>query len=148
MSESVDREVASGFVAALSGSARERSLVEVRFRSEPGMGQRFFSVERPRAVVDAVLSLAVRTDVFVGVLPRVRARGRLQDVVEWSGVIWADCRVGSRAGVVLAETVDDRGFGERSAPARALVSAEPIELASVESLNWRLAVALGADTES
>jgi hypothetical protein len=144
----VGREAASRFVAAMFGSAPERSLVEVRFRSEPGMGQRFFSVERSRAVVDAVLSLAVRTDVFVGVLARVRPRGRLEDVVERSGVIWADCDTPESAAALASfrprpSMVVASGSGQHRHAYWFL--REPVDLASLENLNRRLAVALGAD---
>ncbi len=149
MSESVvGREATSRFVSVLFGSTRERSLFEVRFRSERGMGQRFFSVERPRAVVEAVLSLAVRTDVFVGVLPRVRPRGRLQDVVERSDVIWADCDTPESAAALASfrprpSIVVASGSGQHRHAYWLL--RESVDLASLENLNRRLAAALGAD---
>jgi hypothetical protein len=85
------RRAASEYVRALFGPAPEGSLVEVRFRVRPGMSQRFMPASRERDVVDAVLSLASRTEVFVGVLPRARPGGRLADVVKRSSVLWADC---------------------------------------------------------
>jgi hypothetical protein len=85
------RRAASEYVRALFGSAPEGSLVEVRFRVPSGMAQRLMPVSRERDVVDAVLSLASRTEVFVGVLPRARPGGRLADVVRRSSVPWADC---------------------------------------------------------
>ena len=73
-------KAASVYVRALFGAASVGSLVEVRFRVPSGMAQRFISASRERDVVDAVLGLASRTDVFVGVLPRARPGGRLADV--------------------------------------------------------------------
>jgi hypothetical protein len=149
MSESVvDREAASRFVAALFGLSPKGSLVEVRFRCERGMGQRFFSVERPRAVVDAVVSLAVHTDVFVGVLPRVRPLGGLRDVVERSGVIWADCDTPGSADALASfrprpSMVVASGSGQHRHAYWFL--REPVDLASLENVNRRLAAALGAD---
>ena len=85
------RQEAGRYVRALFGRAPERSLVELRFRVPSGMAQRFVPASRQRDVVDAVLSLAVRTEVFVGVLPRARPGGRLADVVHRASVLWADC---------------------------------------------------------
>ena len=85
------RQAAGDYVRALFGSAPEGSLVEVRFRVPSGMAQRFMPASRERDVVDAVLSLASRTEVFVGVLPRARPGGRIADVVKRSSVLWADC---------------------------------------------------------
>src|SRR5437764_14205448 len=85
------RQAAGAYVRALFGPAPEGSLVEVRFRVPCGMAQRFMPASRERDVVDAVLSLASRTEVFVGVLLRARQGGRVAGVVTCSSVLWADC---------------------------------------------------------
>ena len=51
------------FLGALHGSAPPGSLVEVRFRLGPGMGQRFLRAERLGQVADRIASLAAGTDV-------------------------------------------------------------------------------------
>lgn len=144
----VGREAASRYVAALFGSAPEGVLVEVRFRVASGMRQAFFTAGGSRAVVDAVAALATRTDVFVGVLPRVRRRGRLEDVVERGGVVWADCDT-----IASADAL--RSFEPRPSMVVASGSGqhrhaywflrESVDLSWLEQLNRRLALALGAD---
>jgi len=144
----VGREAASRYVGALFASAPERSLVEVRFRVASGMRQGFFTAGASRALVDAVAALAMRTDVFVGLLPRVRRRGRLEDVVERGGVVWADCDTSASAAA-------RRSFEPRPSMVVASGSSqhrhaywflqESVALAWLERLNRRLALALGAD---
>jgi CHC2 zinc finger len=142
------RQAASGYVRALFGSASEGSLVEVRFRVPSGMAQRFVPASMERDVVDAVLSLAARTEVFMGVLPRARPSGRRADVVERASVLWADCdtpasvaalaRFEPRASMVVASGSD------RHLHAYWFLQ-EPVALDRLEELNRRLAAALGAD---
>lgn len=148
MSELLGREAASRYVGALFASAPERSLVEVRFRVASGMRQRFFTAGALGAVVDVVAALATRRDVFVGVLPRVRRRGRLEDVVERGGVLWADCDTSASAAALRAfeprpSMVVASGSGQHRHAYWFLE--EPVDLARLERLNRRLAAALGAD---
>jgi hypothetical protein len=112
------------------------------------MRQRFFAAGELERVVDEVLALASRTDVFVGVLPRVRRRGRREDVVKRGCVIWADCDT-PNSSTTLASF--------RPRPSMAVASGsgrhrhaywllrEPVDLGTLERLNRRLALALGAD---
>src|SRR5450755_1963917 len=136
------RQAASEYARALFGSAPEGSLVEVRFRVPSGMAQRFMPASRERDVVDAVLSLASRTEVFVGVLPRARPGGRLADVVRRSSVLWADCDISASVAALA-------GFEPR--PSMVVASGsdqnrhaywflqEPVDLNRLERLNCGLA---------
>ena len=142
------RDAASRYVGALFGSAPDGVLVEVRFRVPSGMRQGFFTLGASRAVVDAVAGLATQTDVFLGVLPRVRRRGRLEDVVERGGVVWADCD--SSASTAALRSFEPRpsmvvasGSGQHRQAYWFLQ--ELVDLAWLERLNRRLASALGAD---
>jgi hypothetical protein len=142
------REAANQYLGALFGSAAESSLIEVRFRVGSGMRQRFFAADRLEPVVAEVLALASHTDVFVGVLPRGRRRGRREDVVKQSGVVWADCDTPTSS-TALASF--------RPRPSMAVASGsgrhrhaywllrDPVDLDTLELLNRRLALALGAD---
>ena len=144
----VRRQAASRYVSALFDGAPERSLVELRFRVPSGMAQRFVPVVRERDVADAVLSLAARTEVFVGVLPRARPGGRLADVVERASVLWVDCdtpesvsalvRFQPRASMVVTSGSD------RHLHAYWFLE-ESVDVDRLEDLNRRLAAALGAD---
>ena len=144
----VGRAAASRYVGALFGSAPEGVLVEVRFRVASGMRQGFFTVGASRAVVDAVAALATRTDVFVGVLPRVRRRGRVEDVVERGWVVWVDCDTSASAAALRSfeprpSMVVASGSGQHRHAYWFLE--ESVDLAWLERLNRRLALALGAD---
>jgi hypothetical protein len=149
MTEPVDRrEAVSRYVGALFGSVAEGLLIEVRFRVASGMRQRFFAAGALGPVVDAVLALASRTDVFVGVLARVRRRGRLEDVAPQAGVLWADCDTPGSAAALASfqprpSMVVSSGSGQHRHAYWFL--REPVDLGSVERLNRRLALALGAD---
>jgi hypothetical protein len=144
----VRREAASEYVRALFGPAPEGSLVEVRFRVPSGMAQRFMPASREHDVVDAVLSLASRTEVFVGVLPRARPGGRIADVVKRSSVLWADCD--TSASVAALASFEPRPSMVVASGSDQHVHAywflqEPVDLDRLEHLNRRLAAALGAD---
>jgi hypothetical protein len=149
MSDLVERrEAASRYVGALFGSVAESLLIEVRFRVASGMRQRFFPSGALGSVVDGVLALASHTDVFVGVLPRVRRRGRLEDVAPEAGVIWTDCDTEASAGALASfvprpSMVVASGSGQHRHAYWFLQ--EPVDLGCVERLNRRLARALGAD---
>jgi CHC2 zinc finger len=142
------RQAASEYVRALFGPAQEGSLVEVRFRVRSGMAQRFMPASGERDVVDAVLSLASRTEVFVGVLPRARRGGRIADVVTRSRVLWADCD--TSASVAALASFEPRPSMVVASGSDQHLHAywflqDPVDLDRLEHLNRRLAAALGAD---
>lgn len=136
------------FVTRLYRSAPSGSLVEVRFRTVSGMARRFHEVERLDRVAETVLSLASRTDVYVGVLPRRRHGGGREDLVPRASVVWVDCdtsvsvaalrRFRPAPGIVVAS-----GSGQNCHGYWFLV--ESVELDAIERLNRGLALALGAD---
>jgi hypothetical protein len=112
------------------------------------MGRRFHAAERLDCVLETVLTLAPRTDVYVGVVPRRRRGGGRADLVGTAGVVWVDCDTSSSVAAL-------RGFSP--APGMVVSSgsrhnchaywflAEPAELDVVERLNRGLALTLGAD---
>jgi len=88
----VDRPAAtSRFLKALYRSAPPASFVEVRYSVASGMGRRFHHVAELDRVARGLASVASRTDVDVGVVPRRRRRGRREDLVARASVVWVDC---------------------------------------------------------
>ena len=79
------------YLQVLTGGDDGGWLIEIRYRRQAGMGQRFVPVARIAQAAAAIRSLAPRRDTFVGVLPRVRRGGRLEDVAQTGGVAWVDC---------------------------------------------------------
>jgi hypothetical protein len=136
------------FLGALHGCAPPRSLVEVRFRLGPGMGQRFLRAERLGRVADRIASLAGSTDVFVGVIARARRGGSRSDLVQRAAVVWVDCD--DRASVAALAQF-------RPPPSMVVASGsgpnqhaywlldQPVGIEEIERVNHRLALALGAD---
>jgi hypothetical protein len=112
------------------------------------MGRRFVEVERLDRLVETILSLAARTDVYVGVVPRRRHGGGRRDLVERAGVVWVDCdsseslkalrRFRPLPGVVV-------GSGSNQNCHAYWLLDEPAELDVIERVNRRLAGALHAD---
>ena len=136
------------FLGALHGSAPPGSLVELRFRLGPGMGQRFLRADRLGRVADRIASLAGSTDVFVGVIARARRGGSRRDLVQRAAVVWVDCD--DRASVAalaqfrpLPSMLVASGSGPNQ-HAYWLLD-EPVGIEQIERVNHRLALALSAD---
>ena len=138
------------FLRALMNGAGSDRYLEVRYRRSGGMGQLFFAADAADAAARVIHGLGARTDVYIGVAPRVlRAGGR--SAVAGASVVWADC-----------DTPDARVRLQGFAPAPSLVvrSGSPgachaywildrlLPAVAVEHLNRRLAAALGADAQS
>lgn len=135
------------FLRAVHG-APTTSLLEVRFRRDAsGMGQCFFERSRLRDAIELIATLGQRTDVYFGVAPRRTPTGGRAGILS-AAAVWADC--------------DDRratdALRDARLPASIVVSsgsadgchaywllAEPQGVRTVEQLNRRLALALGAD---
>jgi hypothetical protein len=145
----VDAVAARRFVEALFASAPTGSLVELRSCRGAGMRQTFHCVEAIDEVVGEIARGATWTDVFVGVVPRVRHGGGRRDLVERANVLWVDCDTpaavealrafGSTASIVVAS-----GGGPGHVHAYWLLR-EPVAIDEIERANRRLAWALGAD---
>jgi hypothetical protein len=136
------------FVGALYCSAPSGSVVEVRFRAGSGMDRRFLEVELLQRLAVTIRSLASRTDVYVGVVPRRRRGGGRTDLVERAGVVWVDCD-GSASVVALREFRPMPGMVVSSGSAQNCHAywflREPAALEAIERVNRRLALTLGAD---
>ena len=142
------RVPAALFVTALYRSAPTGSLVEVRFRTRSGMAQRFYEVERLDRVVETILVLARRTDVYVGVLPRRRRGGGRADLVNAASVVWVDCDTSSSIAALRRFRPEPGmvvGSGSGHNCHAYWFLEKPVELDVIACVNSRLAVTLNAD---
>ena len=134
------------YLAALAGSAPADQLLELRYRrSQGGMGQRFFPVERPDAAAAAIAVLGRRQDVYVGAALRARREGTREALAGgWS--LWADCD-DERATQALEAFSPAPAIAVRSS-ARGVHAYWPLTgplcADELERANRRLAAALGA----
>jgi hypothetical protein len=80
------------FLGSLAGQARGYELLELRYRlpDGDGMGRLFAAPHELPGLAARALSLARRTDVYVGCAPRTHRRGG-RDAVRHAHVLWADC---------------------------------------------------------
>lgn len=79
------------FCSVLYGREPAGGFVEVRTRrARGGMGQRWFGLHDLDGLARHIGALGPRTDVYVGVAPRVRREGT-KHAVERLHVLWADC---------------------------------------------------------
>jgi hypothetical protein len=136
------------FLGALHGCAPPGSLIELRFRLGPGMGQRFLPAERLERVADRIASLAASTDVFVGVIARARHGGSRRDLVQRAAVVWVDCddrtSVAELARIQPPPTMIVASGSGPNQHAYWLLD-EPAGIDEIEHVNHHLALALGAD---
>lgn len=138
------------YCSALFGAEPAGGFIELRYKrgARPGMGQAWLAVEQPESGFDPILRLGQRTDVYVGVLPRVERSGR-RDAVERGHVLYVDCDTPSATEAL-----------ERFHPAPSLIVGSgngrhaywslwpPATPDAIERANRRLAYAIGADSRA
>ncbi len=136
------------YLEVLGGRAGRGELLEIRYRISEGMGRRFVEALDVPAAARTIRTLAWRSDTFVGVLPRLRPRGRLDDIARFATVAWVDCDTPESAQALAAfrcrpSLVVASGSGDHRHSYWLL--REPVDLPALERLNRTLALALGAD---
>jgi hypothetical protein len=141
------RQDLTRFLRALAGAEPPGGLIEVRYRDDGGMRQRFHRCDRPELATEIVLLLAERHDVYVGCAPRRRRWGGRR-AIERCWALWVDCD---------GPEASERLTSFEPAPSIVVASgspgnthaywllAEPLDTSSAEEANMRLALALGAD---
>lgn len=138
------------YLTALFANAPGSSLVELRWRVAGGMHRDFVDASDLDAVRHTVARLAASTDVYLGVLPRLRRGGTRDDIVPRGAVLWVDCDT-PRSVRALGEFEPTPSVTVASGTgihchAYWLLS-EPIPLTYIETANRRLAHLLGADVQ-
>jgi hypothetical protein len=141
------------FLATLFRYAPPRALLEVRYGARDGGLARFFMRIDPRGAARTITEIGQRTDVYVGVAPRMRRRGGREDVAP-TPLLWADCDTPAAVAAATAfqappTMIVTTGSGEgtlRNAHAYwALTRCLAVD--ELEDANRRIAVALGADSK-
>jgi hypothetical protein len=137
-------------LAMIAGGAPGENVLELRLFRDGPRGSEWFGVrDYARAAARAIV-LASSRDVYVGACPRVRRRGRAEDV-EWAWCLWADCDApgsGERLrGFRPYPTIVNRSGGAGRLHAWWALR-EPVSPAQAVRANRRLALALGADRAS
>lgn len=139
------------FLQTLYGAARPELVVELRLREGSGMRQRIVPVSRLDLVEEIALAQGRRTDVYVSVLPRWRARGARRDVAGGARVAWVDCdgeqSIQALSGFAMPPSAVVRSGTGDNCHAYWLLD-RSATVAEVQRANRRLAFALGADPGS
>lgn len=137
------------YLQSLFGIAPRGSLIELRWRTERGMSQRFLPAGQLDAVAAEARWRSPRTDVYVGVLPRLRQRGDRSSLTAPGRVAWVDLdrddaveRLRS-APVPPAHLIVGSGSGGHAHAYWRLEEPQPLD--TLEALNRQLAHGLGGD---
>lgn len=139
-------------LAAIAGDEPEGGLLEVRHKlgDRPGMGQRFFDRHDRAVMVEAITTLGVQTETYIGAAPRRRRHGGTEAVAR-SWALWVDCD-----GSAAVEALE----AFRPAPSLVVTTGtagnvhawwqlrRPLAPPDAQRANRRLAHALGADMKA
>lgn len=139
------------YLRMLRAFAPARALLDVRYRADQAGLARFFMDMHADGAARTLVRIGQRTDVYVGVAPRVRRRGGREDIAP-STLLWADCDEPAaiaklRAFTPAASMIVTTGGGahphEHAHAYWALTRC--LSVAELEDANRRLAAALAAD---
>ena len=136
------------YLGVMFAHARASTLVELRWRTPDGMHRRFVAASDLELVAREAHRRAQNTDVYIGVLPRWRARGDRGSVAGDVRIIWVDLDSAAAARALEGTlppphlTVASGGRGHLHAY---WLLAGPVAPAEVERANRRLAWAVDGD---
>jgi len=139
------------YLRMLRAFAPARALLDVRYRADEAGLARFFMDMHAAQAARTLVRIGRRTDVYVGVAPRVRRRGGREDIAP-STLLWADCDeltsiAKLRAFKPAASMIVTTGGGEHpheNAHAYWALT-RCLSVGELEDANRRLAAALAAD---
>lgn len=141
----------SRYLHALFAEAPPDSFIELRLRTAFGMRSVHLAADGIRAAAAIVAKHSSLTDVYVGVLPRVRRGGKRDDLVPAGMVLWADCDTTSslaKLRSVVRQPSVTVASGTRGNLHAYWLLGEPVSIDLIEAANRRLAQVLGADAAS
>jgi hypothetical protein len=78
------------YLTVLAGPEPASRYLELRYRTDRGMRQRFMDAARPTEAAAAISALGLTRDVFVGCVPRSRRAGG-KDAIDRAWTLWVDC---------------------------------------------------------
>jgi RepB DNA-primase from phage plasmid/CHC2 zinc finger len=140
------------YLRMLRAFAPPHTLLDVRYRIPGRDLARFFIGIHATAAASTIMRIGRRTDVYVGVAPRVRRSGRREDIAP-TPLLWADCDGPTAVEALLsfrppASMIVTSGSGEEHAHKNAhayWALTRSLSMQELEDANRRLAAALGAD---
>ena len=150
---------AERYLRMLSAFAPPATLLEVRYRVQGRDLARFFLDAHDPDAASTIVRLGRRTDVYVGVAPRVRKGGTREDIAP-TALLWVDCDGPAAVAALLAfqpaasmivtsgssEHTGIRGDVDGLANAHGYWAlTHPLSAEDLHDANRRLALALGAD---
>jgi len=149
---------AERYLRMLSAFAPPATLLEVRYRVQGRDLARFFLDAHDPAAAGTIVRIGQRTDVYVGVAPRVRERGTREDIAP-TALLWVDCDGPAVAALLAfqpaASMIVTSGSSEHTSTRKevnGLANAHgywalthPLSAEELHDANRRLALALGAD---
>jgi hypothetical protein len=132
------------YLAVLAGPEPGGDYLELRYRADGGMRQRFIDAARPSAAAAAITALGRSRDVYVGCVPRRRRAGG-KNALARSWTLWADCDTPASI-AVLEEFAPQPAITVRSGRGQHAYwpLTTPLAPAPLERANRRLAHRLGA----
>jgi hypothetical protein len=132
------------YLTVLAGPEPAGRYLELRYRTDRGMRQRFTDAAQPTEAAAAIVALACTRDVYIGCAPRRRRAGG-KDAIAEAWTLWVDCDTPAAIGA-LADFSPQPAIVIRSG--RGLHAywplAAPLASGPLERANRRLAHRLGA----
>ena len=138
------------YLQALTQHAPAHALLDVRYRIRgPQLGRLFLAATQPKYAAQIILRLGSRTDVYVGIAPRLRRRGTRQDLTP-TALLWADCDTPESIERLRAFPIEPSmiiASGTNNNAHAYWLLAEPLPIEELEHANRALAHAIAADVK-
>ncbi|MGH2864291.1 MAG: DNA-primase RepB domain-containing protein [Solirubrobacteraceae bacterium] len=138
-------EDAQLYLLTLTDAAPSHTLLDIRYRIRGHQLGRFFVGARAPGAASVIVRIGQRTDVYVGCAPRIRRRGRRQDIAP-TALLWADCDTPAAVAALASFTPAPSMIVASGNGAHAYWAlTHPLGLEELEDANRRITAALEAD---
>lgn len=138
------------YLAALFADAPPATFAEIRYRAGDYMSRVFHDAANLGAAARTIENLGHRqTDVYIGVLPRLRRGGTRNDVVRCARILWADCDTpAATAALDSFRPTPSIQIATSAGKSHAYwLLRDALSLDALETSNRRIAAALHADQQ-